>query len=718
MPNLLSEEKSPYLLQHAHNPVDWHPWAEATFEKARAREKPIFLSVGYSTCHWCHVMAHESFESQPIADLLNAHFVPVKVDREERPDVDRVYMTFVQATTGGGGWPMSVWLTPDLEPIYGGTYFPPTSRWGRPGFVDILEQIARLWRDDRDRVRRSAAHVTGQLKTMVVERRAPTPVGAPTLVRGVDALAAAFDRQHGGFGGAPKFPRPSDLLLLFREFARRHDADARDMALDTLRAMARGGIHDHLGGGFHRYSVDALWRVPHFEKMLYDQAQLALAYLEAFQITGAAEFADVAADTLGYVARDLTRPGGGFYSAEDADSVPPGDAGHPGAHASEGACYLWTEAEIRELVGPDADAVIRRFGVRPGGNAVADPQGEFENRNILYAAESVEEVARATGRSPADVSRTLDDATRVLFEARARRPRPGLDDKILVAWNGLMMAAFARASRVLPASHAPRGGAMSARADAWRDPARDAARFIEATLWDPVRRQLLRRYRDGEAAIEAYADDFAGLIFGLLELFQADGDPHWLEWAIELQRAEDERFWDAAAGGWYSTTGTDPSVLVRTREDYDGAEPCASSLSVWNALTLARLTGDAEWAARVERTFGAFSAPLSQTPRALPMMLAALAASLAPTQEVVIVGRAGDEQTRAMHAALGSRYLPFAVIVPVSPDQRDRLARTLPFVGAMDVRDDRATAWVCRDFACRQPTTDVAEMLRHVSGGL
>ncbi len=642
--------------------------------------------------------------------------MPVKVDREERPDVDRVYMTFVQATTGGGGWPMSVWLTPELEPFYGGTYFPPMSRWGRPGFADLLRQIAKMWREERDRVRRSAAELTGQLTAVVVERRAPTPVGETTLVHGAEALTAAFDRQHGGFGNAPKFPRPSELFLLFREFARRHDADARDMALDTLRAMARGGIHDHLGGGFHRYSVDALWRVPHFEKMLYDQAQLALACLEAFQITRATEFADVAAGTLRYVARDLTRPGGGFYSAEDADSVPPEEAANPGAHATEGARYLWTEAEIRDLLGPDADTVIRRFGVRPGGNAVADPQGEFRDRNILYVAESIEDVARAVGRSPEETRQRLDAAMRVLFDVRSTRPRPGLDDKVLVAWNGLMIAAFARASRVLPPSHALVGSVTPAHPDAWRHLAREAARFVEATLWNPGTRRLLRRFRDGEAAIDAYADDFASLVFGLLELFQADGDPHWLEWAIELQHAQDDRFWDPAAGGWFSTTGTDPSVLLRPKEDYDGAEPAPSSLSAWNLITLFRLTGDEEWATRVQRTFGAFSAPLAQTPRALPMMLAALSMSLASSQEVVIVGLPGDEQTEPLQSALATRYLPFAVVVPVPPGKQERLASTLPAIGAMKPVDGRATAYVCRDFACQQPTTDPDELLRLVAG--
>jgi uncharacterized protein len=712
--NRLAAEKSPYLLQHANNPVDWYPWGEAAFEKARAEAKPIFVSVGYSTCHWCHVMAHESFENEMIAQTLNADFVAVKVDREERPDVDRVYMTFVQATTGSGGWPMSVWLTPDLQPFYGGTYFPPTSRWGRPGFIDILAEIARLWRDDPGKVRQSAAQVTEQLRRFAAAARPAQPLageaGIEALARGVAEFGQAFDREHGGFGGAPKFPRPSELFFLLREFARTGNDAARDMVVATLRAMARGGICDHLGGGFHRYSVDARWHVPHFEKMLYDQAQLALGYLEAFQVTRDAEFADVASAILRYTARDLARPGGGFHSAEDADSVPQSAAGQPSeapsiepAHPSEGAFYVWTDAEFDRLLGGDADLAKSRFGVRAGGNVADDPHGELQGQNVLYLARSVDEIAAAAGRPASEIAARLDAATRRLFEARARRPRPGLDDKVIVAWNGLMMAAFARASRVLRESSA-----------AWLKPARDAADFIRANMWDPTRQRLLRRYRDGEAAIEAYADDFACLIFGLLELFQADGDPRWLEWALVLQRRQDALFRDESNGGWFSTTGDDPSVLLRLKEDYDGAEPAASSVSLWNLLVLARLTGDEEWSGRIAPTLAAFSAQLQQTPRALPMMLSALSASLARSHEIVIVGPEGRADTERLREALAQRYLPFAVTVPLAPDAQARVARLLPFTAALTMREGRATSYVCRDFACSQPTTDAADMLSRI----
>ena len=387
MPNRLAAEQSPYLLQHKDNPVDWYPWGDAAFEKARREDKPIFLSVGYSTCHWCHVMEHESFEDASVAAMLNRDYVSIKVDREERPDVDRVYMTFVQVTTGAGGWPMSVWLTPTLEPFYGGTYFPPTSRWGRPGFTEILDEIARVWREERGRVLQSATSTVQRLRSLgghTGDRAVPV---AGVLDTAAQEFASAFDVRRGGFGDAPKFPRPSELLFLLREHRRTGDDVPREIVLATLRAMALGGMRDHVGGGFHRYSVDGDWRVPHFEKMLYDQAQLVLAYVEAAQLTGEPVYAEVAADTLEYVLRDLTNPGGGFYSAEDADSVPPEQAHEPSPHKSEGAFYIWRDEEIGAVLGNDADVARLRYGILPDGNAPFDPQNEFTAKNLLYTAQ-------------------------------------------------------------------------------------------------------------------------------------------------------------------------------------------------------------------------------------------------------------------------------------------------------------------------------------------
>jgi uncharacterized protein YyaL (SSP411 family) len=628
--NRLASEKSPYLLQHASNPVDWYPWGDEAFDAARSAGKPIFLSVGYSTCHWCHVMAHESFEDAGVAAVLNEHFISIKVDREERPDVDRIYMAFVQATTGSGGWPMSAWLLPDRRPFYGGTYFPPASAWGRPGFVDLLREMARLWRDERGRVEAAAAGVTEHLAASAGQVGALQVPGAIALDGATRDLLASYDRRNGGFGGAPKFPRPSELLFLLTEHRRTGDRKLLDVVAHTLTAMAAGGMRDQLGGGFHRYSVDARWRVPHFEKMLYDQAQLVLAYLEAAQATGDRGFVDVAEDTLRYVQRDLTSREGAFFSAEDADSLPPGAP--PGAHATEGAFYLWSVDEIERLLGPDAQMFCDRFGVERDGNALSDPQGEFKGRNILYEARPIDAIAGETDQTVDAVADALGRSRQALLRARNARPRPQLDDKILTAWNGLTIGAFARGGRLIGAPGAD--GRLAAgdsplaaesRSHEYLEAARRAASFIRARMWDPATGRLCRRYRDGEAAIDAFAEDYACLIFGLLELCQAVGDRSWLDWAVELQRRQDALFWDGEAGGWFSTDGRDPTILWRFKDDYDGAEPAASSVSVHNLQTLVRL-GAAQDDARekIERTLKLFSSRLTTMGRAVPMMMAAL----------------------------------------------------------------------------------------------
>jgi hypothetical protein len=705
VPNRLASEASPYLLQHKDNPVDWHPWGDEAFARARAEDKPIFLSIGYSTCHWCHVMEHESFEDASLAELLNQHFVSIKVDREERPDVDRVYMTFVQATTGSGGWPMSVWLTPSLQPFYGGTYFPPSGRWGKPGFADVLQEIARVWREERDKVTQSAANIVERLRSFGTQRGGGDVPPPAVLERATAEFAAAFDARRGGFGKEPKFPRPSELLFLLREHARTEAPEPRDMALVTLRAMALGGMRDHVGGGFHRYSVDGDWRVPHFEKMLYDQAQLVLAYAEAAQVTQDRFFADVAVDTLAYVRRDLTDKEGGFYSAEDADSIPPEHAGDPAAHKMEGAFYIWTDEEIRDVLGVDADIFCKRFGVQPGGNAPFDPQNEFANKNLLYTARPLADVTENASMSALEVFEVLDGARRALFERRSMRPRPHLDDKVLTAWNGLMIAAFARVARLVPG------------AEDFLDDATQAARFLRRHLWNPQSATLLRRYRQGDARVDGYAEDYAYLIFGLLELFQAGGDPEWLEWARQLQERQDALFWDAVDGGWFSTTGRDPSVLLRLKEDYDGAEPAASSVAVLNLLTLAHLFADeSRYDAQIRQTLAAFGSRAGQMGRSVPMMLAALSTYHAGLPQVVIVGEPQAEETLALRSVLQEVYLPTTIVVPVLPQHRETLARLLPWVASMRAVDGRATAYVCRDFACQSPATSAAQIAEQLRG--
>ena len=697
--NRLAAEQSPYLLQHAGNPVDWYPWGAAAFARARNEDKPIFLSVGYSTCHWCHVMEHESFEDPAIAALLNEHFVSVKVDREERPDVDRVYMTFVQGTTGSGGWPMSVWLTPDLKPFYGGTYFPPTSRWNRPGFIDVLRELHRAWTSQRDRIERSADSVTEQLRQSVLHGASQAVPGADVLAPIVKQFRSAYDTRHGGFGGAPKFPRPSELLFLLREHARTGDTDARDMVLNTLQAMALGGMRDHVGGGFHRYSVDAGWRVPHFEKMLYDQAQLVLACVEATQVSGDRFFLDVAEDTLRYVMREMTDPHGGFYSAEDADSVPPEHAHSPDQHKMEGAFYLWRSDEVDQLFAAETAAIVKgRFGIQESGNAPSDPQQEFTGKNLLYVAKSTTELATDSGLNEDAVATLLEQGRLTLFRARLSRPRPHLDDKVLTAWNGLMIAAFARTARVLRATDDDAVAAFP-----YLDAARRAARFLKDTMWRADSRTLLRRYRRGHAAIEGYAEDYAFVVSGLIELFQADPQAEWLAWAVELQNRQDELFWDEKAGGWFSTTGEDDTVLMRMKEEYDGAEPAPSSVSALNVLTLSQLQHNPEWDARLRRTFGLFAARLNEMGRGVPMMAAALSAHVAGLTQVVITGTgpAAIDLNRTASAA----YRPFTIVLALTSEMRAQLGAAMPWLASMRDVDGQPAAYLCRNFTCGLPVT-------------
>ncbi len=701
MSNRLARERRPNILHHPETPVDWYPWGDEAFEKARREEKPIFLSIGYSTCHWCHVMEHESFEDPAIAAVLNRDFVAIKVDREERPDIDRVYMTFVQATTGAGGWPMSVWLTPDRQPFFGGTYFPPESRWGRPGFIDVLGKLVEAWRTDRARVMTGAKDVTEKLRAATgadgaAADRAPV-AGRNAIDLGVKAFAEAFDAPRGGFGGAPKFPRPSELRFLLDAYALTGNDDAKKMALGTLRAMAMGGMRDHIGGGFHRYSVDAEWRVPHFEKMLYDQAQLIVSYLDAAQASEDPFYAAVAEDTLAYVVRDLTGAEGGFLSAEDADSMTFDQPAGAHQEKREGAFYVWTSAELDALFGDDASIVKRRFGVAPNGNALADPQGEFHGQNILYVDQSIEEIAVRTGRDIEEVMRVLTKARRVMFDVRAHRPKPHLDDKVITAWNGLMIGACARAARVL---------VDSPNRDRWRTAAISAAEAVHRLLWQPERERLLRRYRDGEAAIDGFCEDYACLIAGLLELFQATGDARWLEWATQLQQIATSLFHDTRDGGWFNSAGDDPSVLLRLKEDYDGAEPSAASITVRNLIGLGRLTGDASFGELAQRALERYGTELGRVARVMPFMLANIAFWHAPTVEIVIAGDATSADRHALERVVAAHFLPFAVHVPVTSEMSERLATRLPWMAAIKASDGRATAYVCQDYACQLPVTE------------
>jgi len=697
--NRLSNEKSPYLLQHAHNPVDWYPWGEEAFEKARAENKPIFLSIGYSTCHWCHVMEHESFESDEIAGLLNRDFVPIKVDREERPDVDRIYMTFVQATTGGGGWPMSVFLTPDRKPFFGGTYFPPENRWGQPGFRSLLEQIASAWRRDRDRIIESARDVVEQLgKTVSV---APARPGAPSFDRslldsGFFAFRRTFDTHTGGFGGAPKFPRPSVHNFLLRYYARTHNQEALDMVLLTLGEMAKGGIDDQLGGGFHRYSVDDRWFVPHFEKMLYDQAQLAISYLEAYQITSHAALADTARRIFDYVLRDMSSPEGAFYSAEDADSVI--DRAQPDVKG-EGAFYIWPAEEIRKQLGqPAADWFTYRYGVEERGNVLHDPHGEFTGKNILYQAHTIEETAAHFGRPVGEAGATILEAGRSLLETRQQRVRPHLDDKVLTAWNGLMISAFALGGAVL-------------NQPVYAAAARRAAEFVMTRMYNPASGVLLRRYRQGDASIPGFLDDYALFVQALLDLYEAQFDRRHLELAIRLTTTAHELFEDRQHGAFFSAVEDDASLVLRVKEDYDGAEPSGNSVAALNLLRLAQITGRADFRESAERLFAAFATRLSTMPMAIPQMLVACEFFLSEPRQIVVAGDRGAPDTAALLQTVHLRFIPNRIILLVdSQDTRKALAAGIPALAGMTKLQGRAAAYVCRNYTCQLPVSEPEQL--------
>jgi uncharacterized protein len=708
--NRLEHEKSPYLLQHAHNPVDWLPWGNEAFEKARRENKPIFLSVGYSTCHWCHVMAHESFEDDATAEMMNREFVNIKVDREERPDVDRVYMTFVQATTGGGGWPMSVWLTPQLEPFVGGTYFPPEDRFGQPAFRRVLQRIAEAWKNDREKISKQGANIVEALREAVGEETAAGEIDASILEGTYQQFARTFDAHEGGFGPAPKFPRPVALNLLTRFHARNPDTDSGQHALEmvslTLRKMAAGGMHDHIGGGFHRYSVDGHWHVPHFEKMLYDQAQLASAYLDAFQITGDADFAATARDILDYVRRDMTSPEGGFYSAEDADSPVVAGIGDPGhGKTAEGAFYVWTKQEIDDALGDEASTFSVHYGVEENGNVPdgADPHGELRGKNILIRGTGVPPVG-PTGVSSvapdgeAVAQKSLAQSRRKLFSIRSKRPRPHLDDKIIAAWNGLMVSAFARGAQVLDDA-------------SYLETATRAADFIRKNLYDESRKILFRSYRDGRSQVEGFADDYAFFIQGLLDLYEASFEMRWLKVALELQGQMDALFWDEKGGGYFAVTGHDTSILLRMKEENDSAEPAASSVAALNLARLAAIRSDRELRARAKKTVKAFARQLMHFPSALPQMLVAFDFLESAPGQIVVVGELSDARTEELLGEVRRHFLPRAItLLADGAEGQNFLAEKNEAVRAMKPVDGKPVVYICEDFTCKAPVTDVREL--------
>lgn len=687
-PNRLISEKSPYLLQHAYNPVDWYPWREDAFERAKEEDKPVFLSIGYSTCHWCHVMEKESFEDPEVAKLMNEAFVCIKVDREERPDIDSIYMAVCQMMTGNGGWPLTIIMTPDKKPFFAATYIPKVTRFGRAGMKELISNIKAFWAQRREEVLTSAEKVTTVLQ-QVSDDSPGQAVGEPTLKITYEQLSKNFDEQYGGFARAPKFPTPHNLMFLLRYWRRTGDERALRMVGKTLNSMRLGGIYDHVGFGFHRYSTDNKWLVPHFEKMLYDQALLVMAYTEASQVAdGKRDYEQTVREILTYVLRDMTDPEGGFYSAEDADS-----------EGEEGKFYLWTEEEFRQILSlEEVQLFAKVFNVEKGGNFREEATGRETGKNILHLRKPLPEITSDLNIPLDELQKRLEEARRKLFAAREKRVRPHKDDKILTDWNGLMIVALAKAAQVFSEPK-------------YVEAAKRSADFI-LTRMSNKKGRLYHRHRDGEPAIPAFLDDYAFLIWGLVELYEATFEAIHLQRALDLNAILLRHFWDPKNGGFYFTPDDADKILVRKKESYDSAIPSGNSVSMLNLLRLARLTVNPEYEEKAAQIAGAFSKKISEMPVAYTQLMVALDFAIGPSNEVVIVGNPGSEDTEAMVTALRRAFLPRKVVLFRSAaEETPDITCFAGFAQNLSSIEGKVTAYICKDFQCDLPTTEVQKML-------
>ncbi len=677
--NALINETSPYLLQHAHNPVNWYPWGEEALAKARAENKPILLSIGYSACHWCHVMEHESFENEDIAQLMNENFVNIKVDREERPDLDQIYMTAVQMMTGQGGWPMTMFLTPEGVPFYGGTYFPPNDRYNMPGFPRVLLSVAEAYRSQPEQVASTVTNMLGELRRIGIAEESRELLTSEILDSSYRRIAKNYDRLHGGFGGAPKFPPAMTLEFFLHTHYRTRSTESLEIVQQTAQKMAEGGMYDQLGGGFHRYSVDAKWLVPHFEKMLYDNALLSRLYLHIYQLTKDPFARRVAEETLDYVTREMTDAGGGFYSSQDADS-----------EGEEGKFFVWTRDEVAEILGEKSAAVFSNYyDVTEGGN--------FEGNNILHVKDTLEDVAHKHDLTVEQASEVIRQGRQKLFDVREQRVKPGRDEKVLTAWNGLMLASFAEAAAILDRSD-------------YRDIARANAKFLLTELRrDGV---LLRTWKDGQAKLNGYLEDYASLIDGLITLYEATGELDWIASAIELAEKMIEQFWDDEAGGFFFTGKSHEQLIVRSKEWLDNATPSGNSIAALVLLKLNALTGNDDYRRRAITIFRLAADQVRRYPSAFGLALQALDFYLSPPLEVVIVSRDDSPQFHQLRAALNATYLPNRVIAACTTDC-DRAVELLPlFQGRTST--ETATAYVCRSHSCQAPVSSAEELLRQL----
>ena len=674
--NRLIHETSPYLRQHAHNPVDWYPWGQEALDKAKREDKPILLSIGYSACHWCHVMERESFENEAIAEVMNAHFVNIKVDREERPDLDTLYMNYVQMTTGSGGWPMTVFLTPDQIPFYGGTYFPPEDRSGRPGFGRLCLTLAEAYREKREEIEARGPEIVQSLAAMNTLPPGAGKVTAASLDLAFDQLVPRFDRTHGGFTGAPKFPGSMSLAFLLRHFSRAGRQEGRDFVALSLQKMARGGMYDQLGGGFHRYSVDERWLVPHFEKMLYDNALLSRLYLEAYQLDPQPLYARVVEEILDYVVREMLNPQGGFYSTQDADSE-----GH------EGKFFIWTPREIGEILGEEEGKVFCRY-------YDVTAQGNFEGANILNVPRPLEQVARELSLSPGELSRILSEGRQRLFREREKRIKPHRDEKILTGWNGMMGVSFVEASVVLQ------------RAD-YLEVARRNARFLLKHLCRKGR--IFRTHKDGVSKLRGYLDDYANLVEQLLALYQATGEREWLDQAVIYNDAMLELFWDREQAAFFLTGKEHEKLVTPVRDVYDNATPAGSSVAVFNLLKLAILTGNMEYRSIAETNLESMHLPLTRYPNGFGYLLGAADFYLGPVKEIAVVGDPESGETRRLLEVVHGRFLPNKVVAILDPNATDG-AGDLPLLEGKTLVKGRPAAYVCENYTCKAPVTEPSQL--------
>lgn len=691
-PNKLIEEKSPYLLQHAHNPVEWYPWSEEAFKEARIQDKPILLSIGYSTCHWCHVMAHESFEDPHVAQFINETFIPIKVDREERPDVDKIYMTACQVMSGRGGWPLTIMMTPDKKPFFAGTYIPKKARFGQPGFIDLIKKVKDMWQHERDKLINTGEQITYAIQDTLDE--APgEKIDQKILERGYAQLAERFDADHGGFGIAPKFPSPHNLLFLLRYWKRTGKEEALGMVEKTLQEMRKGGIYDHIGFGFHRYSTDAEWFVPHFEKMLYDQALLAMAYLEVYQATHKELYAQVAMEIFTYVLRDMTSPEGGFFSAEDADS-----------EGVEGKFYLWSKEEITRILQQNelhADLFTQIYTITESGNYQEEATRKKTSENILVLNKSLKNLASEQNLEVSQLKELLDAARKKLFREREKRIHPQKDDKILTDWNGLMIAALAMGARILNNKELLRA-------------AKKAINFF-LTYMRTSDGRLLHRYREGNAEIKAYIDDYAFLIWALIEMYEATFNTEFLESALDLTHTMISHFWDDNIGAFYFTADDGEELLVRQKEIYDGAIPSGNSVAMLDLLKLSFLTGNLELEQKADIISRVFTEKIKHRPSAFTMLMCAQDFGIGPSYKVVITGDMKRNDTQKMIRNLRDHFFPNLVIIYKPMEvKKPKIEKIADFIEDYNAIKQEATAYVCFNRGCKPATTNIDQVVEYL----